>query len=100
MHPSLRTPFEVGRDLGERIKALRLAKNWRRVTLAARAGVGSSTIQRFETTGHITIDNLLRLADALGRLDELDQIFAPPRARSIAELERAADARLPKRGRR
>lgn len=100
MAASLRTPVEVASDLGGRIKALRLARNWRRATLAERAGVGLSTVQRFETTGHITIDNLLKLADALGRLHELEQLSMPPKARSIAELERSTDAPLPKRGRR
>lgn len=100
MPASLRTPVEVASDLGERVKALRLARNWRRATLAERAGVGLSTVQRFETTGHITIENLLKLADALGRLAELEQLFSPPRARSIAALERATEAPLPKRGRR
>lgn len=96
----MQTPIEVARTLGERVKALRLAQNWRRSTLAERAGVGMSTLQRFENTGHITIDNLLKIADALGRLGELEELFAPPRARSIAALERATDEALPKRGRR
>lgn len=100
MTPSLRTPIEVASELGDRIKALRLARNWRRATLAERAGVGLSTVQRFETTGHITIDNLLKLADALDRLHELEQLFAPARARSLAALERASTTALPKRGRR
>lgn len=96
----LHTPAEVGRQLGSRVRELRLARNWRRATLAERAGVGLSTLARFETSGRITLGSLLAIADALGRLDELAQMFAPPPARSLAELERARDPKRPQRGRR
>jgi transcriptional regulator with XRE-family HTH domain len=95
----LQTPAEVARELGLRVRELRLARNWRRATLAERAGVGLSTIARFETSGRATMANLLAIADALGRLDELAQLFRPPPARSLAELERDQPKR-PKRGRR
>jgi HTH-type transcriptional regulator / antitoxin HipB len=97
---ALRTPDEIATDLGRRMRALRLANRWRRVTLADRAGVSASTIQRFETSGKITLENLLRLADALGRADELAALFEPPPARSIDELARRTFRPLPKRGSR
>ncbi len=97
---ALRTPAEVATLLGQRVRELRLARDWRRTTLAERAGVGLSTVQRFETTGHVTLDNLLKIADALGRLEELTELFRPPVARSLAELERVRASATPKRGRR
>lgn len=97
---ALRTPDEIATDLGRRLRALRLAHRWRRVTLAERTGVSASTIQRFETSGKITLENLLRLADALGRADELAALFEPPPARSIDELEQRTSRPLPKRGSR
>jgi len=96
----LRTPAEVAAELGRRIRVLRLARNWRLVTLSERAGVGMATLQRFETTGRITLENLLKLAEALGRLDELDSLFRPPPARSLDQLERALAEPKPRRGRR
>ncbi len=98
--PTLHTPIEVAAALGQRVAGLRLARDWRRVTLAERAGVGLSTVQRFETSGHITLDNLLKISAALGRLDEFEALFEPPVARTIDELERASATTLPKRGRR
>lgn len=97
---ALHTPDEIATELGRRLRALRLANRWRRVTLAERTGVSASTIQRFETSGKITLENLLRLADALGRADELAALFEPPPARSIDELEQRTARRLPKRGSR
>lgn len=96
----LLSPTEIAAELGRRVEALRLANNWRRATLAERAGVSVSTIQRFEHGGKITLENLLRLADALGRADELSLLFQPAPARSLDELERHASRPLPKRGRR
>ena len=42
----LRTPVEVARLLGERIVELRLTQNWKRETLATRAGVSAETQDR------------------------------------------------------
>ena len=82
-----------------RIRELRLARGWRQATLAARAGVGLSTIQRCEASGRITLENLLRVADAVGRLDELAALFPPAAARSLDELAERAKAPTRKRGR-
>lgn len=91
------TPGEVARTLAERVRALRLAQNWKRETLAERSGVSAPTIKRFESTGTITFDNFLRLCEALGRLHELDRLLVPAPT-SMAELERS-EKPLPKRGR-
>jgi transcriptional regulator with XRE-family HTH domain len=97
---ALLTPVEIAAELGRRLEGLRLANNWRRATLAQRAGVSVSTIQRFEHGGKITLENLLRVADALGRAEELALLFQPAPARSLDELERRSSRPLPKRGRR
>jgi HTH-type transcriptional regulator / antitoxin HipB len=97
---ALHTPDEIAAELGRRLRALRLAHRWRRVTLAERTGVSASTIQRFETSGKITLENLLRLAEGLGRADELAAMFEPSPARSIDELEQRTSRPLPKRGSR
>lgn len=95
----LRAPSEVAMDLASRVRALRLARSWKRDTLAARAGVSASSLKRFERTGQISLDAFLKLCDALERLDELDRILQPSAVHSLKELERVADVRRPKRGR-
>lgn len=96
---SLFTPREVAERLGARMMQLRLARDWRRATLAERAGVSVATVSRFETAGQITLDNLLKLAHALGALDAFEGVFVAP-AGSIAELERSVAATQRRRGRR
>lgn len=91
-----RTPHEVGRSLAERLEALRSARGWKRTTLA-RAGVSPASLERFETTGKVSLESFLRLCDALGRLSEVDRLLQPPAARTMVELERQARAAPPRR---
>jgi len=89
---------DVEEQLASRLRALRLAANWKQTTLAERSGVSLGSLRRFETTGQISLQNLLRLAWALGRLEELAGLFEPPEVRSIRELEESANAPKRKRG--
>jgi len=84
-------------DLAARAKELRLAKGWRQVTLAERSGVSLASLRRFEESGLVSLQNLLKLAFALNRLDDFDALLQGPRASSLAELE--ASEKRPKRQR-
>jgi transcriptional regulator with XRE-family HTH domain len=95
---ALHTPEDVAHQLAQRIKALRLSRNWKRLTLAERSGVSEASVKRFERTGQISLENLLKLAFTLDRLEELTALFAPAPATSIQELE-ALQEITPKRGR-
>ena len=89
---------DVEEMLASRIRALRLAANWKQKTLAERSGVSFGSLQRFESTGKISLQNLLRLAWALGRLEEFTELFQPPEATSLSELEERYHAPKRKRG--
>lgn len=96
----LYTPEDVGRDVAVRLKQLRLARNWKQETLALRAGVALASLRRFERTGQVSLKSLLRLAFAVGRLDDFTIVFTRPEASSIRELEAVASSSRPKRGTR
>ena len=89
---SLRTPEQTSVDLARRLQELRLAKGWRQLTLAERSGVSLGSLRRFEASGKVSLQNLLKLAFTLGRLDDFEAIFQASLASSMAELE-AAHAR-------
>jgi len=93
-----RTPAEVARLLGERVTELRLTHNWKRETLALRAGVSVPTLRRLETTGQTSLAHLLKVALALGCLDQFEKLLEPPPARSFAELDQRKLAKRRKRG--
>ncbi|MCY1058540.1 helix-turn-helix transcriptional regulator [Nannocystis sp. SCPEA4] len=94
------TTEEVAQGLAARMKQLRLARDWKRDTLAERAGISAGTVKRFEATGQIALDNLLKLALALGCLEQFEAVFTPPPARTLAELEQRDQAPARQRGRR
>lgn len=100
MNPlSLQSPEQVGQALAARHRRLRLEKGWKQSTLAERAGVSLASLRRFEASGRISLESLLRLAFALGRLEDFDGVFQAPPASSIAELEARLERRERKRGR-
>jgi transcriptional regulator with XRE-family HTH domain len=93
-------PVEMSQSLAHRLRALRLLKAWTQTTLAARAGVTVASLRRFEVTGKASLELVLKISHALDRLEELEQLFQPPPAQSIEELERRATRPTRKRGRR
>lgn len=98
MKLSLHTPEEMSQMLAKRMKELRLLKRWKQDTLASRSGVSLASLKRFEQTGKVSFENLLKLAFTLGRLDELDGLFKAPEARSIKALEAMENQKISKRG--
>lgn len=64
-------------DIAAAARARRLAVDLSRKSLAARSGVSEGSIKRFEITGEIALMSLLKLAQALGCLDEFAGLFPP-----------------------
>ncbi|MEZ4450144.1 MAG: helix-turn-helix transcriptional regulator [Nannocystaceae bacterium] len=95
-----RTPAETAALLGARVEALRLARDWKRTTLAERSGVSAASIKRFEITGQVSLDSLLKIALVLGRLREFEGLLADEPPRTIADLDRLESAPKRQRGRR
>lgn len=97
---TLLTPVEMELRLAQQLKTLRLFQGLKRETLALRAGVSSASLKRFEMTGKISLSSFLKLAHALGRLDEISSLFQTSSFASMAELESRSSARIPQRGRK
>ncbi len=70
----MKTSDDVRREIAERFKARRLSRAVTQRELAARSGMSLGSLKRFETTGLIALDSLLRLALALGCLEDFDRI--------------------------
>jgi transcriptional regulator with XRE-family HTH domain len=97
---SLQTPTEAARSLAERAKTLRLGQSLTRDTLARRAGVAPASLKRFETTGAASLELVLRVAFALGRLEDFTQALQPPEAATLDDLLARERHPARRRGRR
>ena len=75
LHAALKTPAELLRELGQRAKTLRLAQNLTQSGVAARVGISVGTLKRFEKSGEIQFNHLLRIALVLDRLPEFDNLL-------------------------
>lgn len=85
----LQSPQDVMLDCAQRARALRLGQNLTQQELAKRVGIAIGTVKRFEKTGEIQFNHLLRLALVLGRLDEFKELFhAEDKPKSLFELEK------------
>lgn len=96
----LQTPGEIGRLLAGRVRALRLQRGWTQQEMADRAGLTLATYRRFERTGRIALERLLRIAVILDARAGFNQLFATPPAQSLAELAERTRAPARQRGRR
>lgn len=81
-----RTP-DVLREVGGRLKALRLQQNRRVSDLAADSGVSPRTINRLEAGHSIGTENLVQIMRALGRLQAFEA-FVPMPEVSPYDVER------------
>lgn len=83
---SLYPPDAVCQQIGVRLRALRLARNFSQQELAERAGVSLSSLRRLEASGQASLELVVRVAQALQATQGLDNLFAPD-APSIAQAE-------------
>lgn len=82
------TADEICAELGSRLKAARLVQGMQQVELAARAGVSRGTVSTLESSGQSTLASIVRVAQALNLVDELQDLFKL-QIRTIAEMERS-----------
>jgi len=70
-------PSDVLEEIAQRHKALRKQAGFTQSQLALRSGVSLGSLKRFETTGQISLESLLKLAEILNRLPDFDLLLHP-----------------------
>lgn len=88
---SFATVDEIAQELAGRLKAARLAQGLQQSELALRAGVSAGTVKTLEKSGQSTVTSLIRVVQALGLTQDLQQAFVLE-VRSIAQMEKAQRA--------
>lgn len=69
------TPQTVLLEIAEKHKRLRKRRGYTQAELAERSGVSLGSLKRFERSGQISMENLLKLAHVLNRLSDFRVIF-------------------------
>ena len=72
----LKTPNEVIYELALRVKTKRLSQNLSQSGIASRSGVSLGSLKRFESTGQISLESLLKIALSLNCLKDFEDVFA------------------------
>ena len=99
MSISIETPQEVQHGLASRFKARRLALNLTQQGLAQRSGVSWGSLKRFERTGLIALDSLLRLALVLDCLTDFDLLCVGASVGEVKSLdEMLAESKIRRKG--
>ena len=92
----LKTPQEVLEEVRQRFKARRLVSHLTREGLAKRSGVNINSLKRFEVTGQISFESLLKLSLVLDCLNDFEQICVPHNQHSLSDI--LNEKKIPKKG--
>lgn len=74
-YSATKTPTEVMQELVVKTQQLRKKNGISQLELSKRSGVSFGSIKRFETTGQISLESLLKLAYFFNRLDDFTAVF-------------------------
>ena len=69
------TPMEVSLELAARLKKIRKKLKLSQANLAERSGVSLGSLKRFENSGKISLESLLKLAHLLGKLKDFENLL-------------------------
>jgi len=70
-----KTPSDLLQTLAKRHQVVRKKIGYSQQELADRSGVSLGSIKRFERTGLISLESLLKLAHVLNRLEDFDKVL-------------------------
>ncbi len=97
---SILTPLEFLTRIAQNAKAKRLSLNLSQQNLSLRSGVSLGSIKRFERTGKISLESLLKLALVLKSLESFNSLFAQDPLQSLPSLDAIVKQIPRKRGRK
>ncbi len=72
-----KVPSDVMMELAVKHRDLRNKIGFSQEEIAKRTGVSWGSVKRFERTGQISLEGLLKLAQVLGKLDDFDSVLKP-----------------------
>lgn len=71
----IKSPAKVMQELVTKTQQLRKQNGVSQLELARRSGVSFGSVKRFETTGQISLESLLKIAYFFNRLEDFTTVF-------------------------
>lgn len=82
-----KVPSQIILDLASRFKKIRKNQKFSQSETALRSGVSLGSLKRFEQTGQISLESLLKLSHLLSHLEDFDAVFEEkPDMKAIEKL--------------
>jgi transcriptional regulator with XRE-family HTH domain len=96
----IKSPYEMSKDIAKKAKAKRLSLNLSQQTLSSRSGVSYGTLKKFERTGQISLESLLKIALALDEFEKFECLFTKSTEKLPSSLDELLEENTRKRGRK
>ncbi len=100
MNELFQTPFSTTQALAKSAREKRLSLNLSQQSLSQTSGVSYSVIKKFELTGKISLESLLKIAAALSCLNNFSEVFKCDTPLSATTLDELMKQKTRKRGRK
>ncbi len=94
------TPPEMAKQVAKQERTKRLSLNLSQKGLSERSGVSYAVIKKFEQTGKISLESLLKIALVLNSLNEFECLFNIIPAETANSLDELLSDTNRKRGRK
>jgi len=79
-------PSDILKSTAKNIAELRKELSWTQKDLVEKSGVSYGSIKRFERSGKISFESLLKIAEALRRLDDFETLLVPKGNKRLEKL--------------
>lgn len=83
---NFKTIEEIQIDLAQRFKKIRKIKGLTQKELAIQSNVSYGSIKRFENSGEISLNSLIKLCNVLDLTDEINNLFKNISFKDISEV--------------
>ena len=79
-------PSDILKSTAQHVSELRKELSWTQQDLADKSGVSYGSIKRFERFGKISFESLLKIAEALSRLNDFENLLLPKGNKRLEKL--------------
>ena len=97
---NMMTSREMQKRVASRARDLRLELNLSQQSLSEKSGVSYGSLKKFEQTGQISLESLLKLAVVLGCMGDFNTLFLPKSSEKALSLDELLENKKRKRGRK